>query len=402
MNFDFLKMDKLTIRDVDLKGKRVLVRVDFNVPLSPSGEVTDDRRVRASLPTINYILEKGGKVILMSHLGRPDGKRNPKYSLLPTAKCLEKLINRPVKMLNDCIGKEVEYLVNLLKVGEIALLENVRFHKEEEENDAEFSRQLASLGDIYINDAFGSAHRAHASVSGVTKYLKSAAGFLLEKEIEYLEKVLYKPEKPFAAILGGAKVSDKILVLENLIKKIDILLIGGGMAYTFLKAKGQKIGNSKVEIDKIDFASKILKDANEKKVKVILPIDNVIAEKVEEDANTKVVKGDIPDGWLGLDIGPRTIEEFKNALRDAKTILWNGPLGVFEIDKFAEGTKSIAQFIAISRATTIVGGGDTASAVEKFGVADKITHVSTGGGASLEFLEGKELPGVQALTSKRL
>ncbi len=376
-------MAKLSIRDLDLKGKRVLVRVDFNVPVK-DGQVSDDTRIKASLPTIKHIVESGGKAVLVSHLGRPDGKPNDKYSLKPVAARLQELMGKPVDF-----GEP--------KGGAITLLENVRFDAGEEKNDDALAKKLASYGDVYVNDAFGTAHRAHASTAGVTKYFKqSAAGFLIEKEIKYLGKVLTSPDKPFVAILGGAKVSDKILILEQLTKKVDTIIVGGGMAYTLLKAQGKGIGASKLEADKVDVAKKILSEA-----RVVLPIDHVAADKFDAAAKTQLV-AEVPEGWMGLDIGPRTIELFKRELSKAKTVLWNGPLGVFEMEPFADGTKSIARYLAgLSGCTTIVGGGDTAAAVEKFGVAEKMSHVSTGGGASLEFLEGKELPGIAALTDKK-
>ena len=376
-------MAKLSVRDLDLKGKRVLVRVDFNVPLK-DGQVADDTRIKASLPTIQYILEQGGKVILVSHLGRPDGKPNDKYSLKPVAARLQELLGKPVDFPEP-------------KGGALTLLENVRFDPCEEKNEDALAKKLAAYGDVYVNDAFGTAHRAHCSTAGVTKYFKqSACGFLIEKEIKYLGKVLTNPDKPFIAIMGGSKVSDKILILEQLTKKVDAIIVGGGMAYTLLKAQGKAVGNSKVEADKLDLARKILASA-----RIILPVDHVAADKFDAGAKTQVVT-DVPDGWMGLDIGPNTVELFRRELANAKTVLWNGPLGVFEMDPFALGTKSIAKFLAQQQGcTTIVGGGDTAAAVEKFGVADKMSHVSTGGGASLEFLEGKELPGIAALTDKQ-
>jgi len=375
-------MAKLSVRDLDLKGKRVLVRVDFNVPLK-DGEVADDTRIKASLPTIRHILEQGGKAVLVSHLGRPDGKPNDKYSLKPVAARLQELLGRPVDF-----GEP--------KGGALTLLENVRFDPCEEKNEDVLAKKLAAYGDVYVNDAFGTAHRAHCSTAGVTKYFKqSAYGFLIEKEIKYLGKVLTNPDKPFIAIMGGSKVSDKILILEQLTKKVDAIIVGGGMAYTLLKAQGKSVGNSKVEADKLDLARKILASA-----RIILPVDHVAADKFDAGAKTQVVT-DVPDGWMGLDIGPNTVELFRRELASAKTVLWNGPLGVFEMEPFALGTKAIAKFLAQQQGcTTIVGGGDTAAAVEKFGVADKMSHVSTGGGASLEFLEGKELPGIAALTDK--
>jgi 3-phosphoglycerate kinase len=375
-------MSKLSVRDLDLKGKRVLVRVDFNVPLK-DGKVADDTRIKASLPTLRHILEKGGKAVLVSHLGRPDGKPNEKYSLKPVAARLQELLGKPVDF-----GEP--------KGGDVTLLENVRFDAGEEKNDDALAKKLAAYGDVYVNDAFGTAHRAHASTAGVTKYFKqSAAGFLIDKEIQYLGKVLTNPDKPFIAIMGGSKVSDKILILEQLAKKVDAIIVGGGMAYTLLKAQGKPVGNSKVEADKLDLARKILGSA-----RIILPVDHVAADKFDAAAKTQVV-ADVPEGWMGLDIGPKSIELFTKELASAKTVLWNGPLGVFEMEPFAKGTKGVAEFLAgLKGCTTVVGGGDTAAAVEKFGVADKVSHVSTGGGASLEFLEGKELPGIAALTNK--
>ncbi len=406
-------MNKLTIKDLDLEGKRVLMRVDFNVPLDDKLNITDDTRIKATLPTIKYALEKGAKLVLMSHLDRPDGKVVAKYSLAPCAVRLAKLLGKPVKMAKDCIGPEVKAIADAMKPGECILLENLRFHAEEEANDANFAKELASLGDVFVNDAFGTAHRAHASTEGVTKYFqKSAAGFLLEKEIEYLEDKVMNPAKPFVTILGGAKVSDKIGVIENLLDKVDSILIGGGMAYTFYAAQGRSIGASKVEKDKIDIAKSLLEKAKQKKVNIVLPVDNVIADKFDANANTKVVGDQIPDGWMGLDIGPKTVEEFKNVLKSAKTIVWNGPLGVFEMDKFSKGTEEVAKYIASlsgssgcagctgSKVISIIGGGDTAAAIAKFKLEDKMTHISTGGGASLEYLEGKVLPGIKALTDK--
>ncbi|MFN3485138.1 MAG: phosphoglycerate kinase [Planctomycetota bacterium] len=374
-------MAKLSVRDLDVRGKRVLVRVDFNVPLK-GGAVADDTRIRAALPTIRWLLEHGARVILVSHLGRPDGKPDPKYSLRPVAEHLSKLLGRPV-----AFGEPS---------GDLSLLENIRFDPGEEKNDEGLSRKLASLADVYVNDAFGTAHRAHASTAGVARFFPvRAAGFLMEKEIEYLGKVLHHPDKPFVAILGGAKVSDKILIVEQLARKVDALLVGGGMAYTLLKAQGRPVGASKVESDKLDVARTILASA-----RVVLPVDHVAADRFDAAARTQVV-ADVPEGWMGLDIGPRTVELFKAELGKARTVLWNGPLGVFEMEPFARGTRAIAEFLAGLRGvTTVVGGGDTAAAVEAFGVADRMSHVSTGGGASLEFLEGKELPGIAALSDR--
>ncbi|MFA5094678.1 MAG: phosphoglycerate kinase [Candidatus Omnitrophota bacterium] len=393
-------MNKLTIKDLDLNGKRVIMRVDFNVPLDGNLKITDDTRIRATVPTIKYALDKGARLILMSHLGRPDGKAVAKYSLVPCAQRLGEILGKQVKMAKDCIGPEVKAMADALKPGECLLLENLRFHAEEEANDAGFAKELASLGDVYVNDAFGTAHRAHASTEGVTKYLRSAAGFLLEKEIEYLEGKVGNPAKPFITILGGAKVSDKIGVIENLLNKVDAILIGGGMAYTFYAAQGKQIGASKVEKDKIDVAKSLLENAKKAGVNVVLPVDNVIADKFDANADSKLVGDQIPDGWMGLDVGPKTVEAFKAVLKDAKTIVWNGPLGVFEMDKFSKGTEEVAKYIATLKAISIIGGGDTAAAIAKFKLEDKMTHISTGGGASLEYLEGKVLPGIKALTDK--
>ncbi|MCX7918234.1 MAG: phosphoglycerate kinase [bacterium] len=395
-------MNKLCISDIELKGKRVLVRVDFNVPQDEQGNITDDTRIRASLPTIQYIIEKGGKAILMSHLGRPKGKVDEKYRLTPIGKRLSELLGKPVIKLDDCIGPQVESVVNAMKEGEVVLLENVRFYAEEEKNDPEFARKLAKLGDVYVNDAFGSAHRAHASTEGVAKYIQPAvAGFLMKKEIDYLGKALENPARPFLAILGGAKVSTKIGVIKNLLNKVDSLIIGGGMAYTFLKAQGGSIGKSLIEEDQIPLAKEILAKANEKGIPLLLPIDHIIADNFAPDANVQtVVQGKIPEGWMGMDIGPATIEKFASEIKKAKTIVWNGPLGVFEMEPFAKGTNAIAKLVGESGAVTIIGGGDSIAALEKAGYIDKMSHVSTGGGASLEFLEGIELPGVAALTNK--
>lgn len=397
-------MRKLTLDDLQLKNKRVLARVDFNVPLDKKCEITDDRRIVESLPTIKKILQDGGKLILMSHLGRPKGK-TPELSLLPVARRLEKLLGKPVKFVNDCIGPEVEKAVSGLKSGECLLLENLRFYPEEEKNDPEFAKKLASLGDIYINDAFGTAHRAHASTEGVTKYIKQcAAGYLMQKELKYLGMALSDPKRPFVAILGGAKISGKIEVIENLMDKVDALLIGGGMSFTFYKSMGKEIGKSLLEADKVDLARDILKQAKEKKVNLVLPVDVVVATEAKDDAVTKVVGiDDIPPDLQGLDIGPKTLDIFTTELRKAKTVVWNGPMGVFEVKKFATGTVKIAEILADitqNGATTIVGGGDSAAAVTQAGLDDKLTHISTGGGASLEILEGKVLPGVAALTDK--
>lgn len=394
-------MNKMTVKDVDFKGRKVIMRVDFNVPLDDKLNITDDIRIRAAVPTIKYIVDKGAaKLILMSHLGRPKEKRDDKYSLKPVAQRLAKLLGIPVKMLDDCVNVKPQVEAAAEKV---VLLENLRFHKEEEGNDPNFAKELAGLGDIYVNDAFGTAHRAHASTEGVTHYLPSVAGFLLEKEIEYLVGALDNPKRPFAIILGGAKVSDKIGVIENLLPKADIIIIGGGMAYTFLAAMGKKIGNSKLEADKVEVAGKILDEAKKNKVKVELPVDHLAADKFDASAKAVAVNSrDIPDGLMGLDIGPETVGNFKAALKSAKTIVWNGPLGVFEFEAFEKGTREIAEFISGIGATTIIGGGDTAAAIAKFSLEDKMSHISTGGGASLELMEGKILPGIAALKTKSI
>lgn len=394
-------MSKLGVEDLDLKGKRVLIRVDFNVPLEGT-KITDDTRIRGAIPTIEYVINNGGKAILMSHLGRPDGAVVPKYSLKPVAERLKELLGKDVTFAPDCIGEEVKTIVNNMKDGDVVLLENLRFHAEEEKNDPEFAKQLAELGDLYVNDAFGAAHRAHASTVGITKYIsKSAAGFLMQKEIKYIKETIDNPERPFIAIIAGAKVSDKIGIIEHLMKKADAIIIAGAMAYTFLKAMGRKVGKSLVENDKLDLAREILKKSLDERIPLYLPIDHVVADSFSNDANIQVVmRGIIPDGWEGVDIGPATLELFKGVLSEAKTIVWNGPVGVFEFDNFAKGSIGIAKILAESNATTIVGGGDCVAALQKSGYADKITHVSTGGGAALELMEGKELPGIAALTDK--
>jgi phosphoglycerate kinase len=390
-------MNKKTVRDIDLKGKRVLMRVDFNVPME-KGVVTDDQRIRASLPTIQYVLDQGASLILMSHLGRPKGGPDPAFSLRPAAEALSKLLGRPVKMAPDCVGPEVEAMAKALKPGEVLMLENVRFHKEEEKNDPAFAKKLAALGDVYVNDAFGSAHRAHASTEGVAHYLPAVSGFLMEQELEYLGRATQNPAHPYIAILGGAKISDKIAVIENLLTKCDRLLIGGGMANTFLTARGDNMQNSLVEASAVETAKELMEKAGDK---LLLPVDAVVADKFDANAESKIVDVDkIPPGWMMMDIGPQSVELFTGALQGAKLVVWNGPMGVFEFPKFAEGTFAMARALANSGATTIIGGGDSASAVKKAGVAKQMTHVSTGGGASLEFLEGKELPGVAALQDK--
>ena len=392
---------KLGLKDLDVKGKRVFVRADFNVPLD-GDRITDDTRIRSALPTIQYLLENDAKVILASHLGRPKGKVVEKYSLAPVAKHLSELLGRDVVKADDCIGPAVQELALKLPPGEVLLLENLRFHAEEEKNDPAFAKELASLAEVYVNDAFGTAHRAHASTAGIAAYLPAAAGFLLEKELKFLGEALENPQRPFVAILGGAKVSDKIGVIQNLLGKVDKLLIGGGMSYTFLKARGLEIGKSLLEADKMDLARQLEEEAKARGVELLLPVDVVVADEFSETANRKAVSvEEIPADWEGMDIGPKTIELFQKALAGAKTVVWNGPLGVFEMEPFSTGTKAIAEALAnLTDATTIIGGGDSAAAVEQLGYADKITHISTGGGASLEFLEGKELPGVAALTSR--
>lgn len=395
-------MNKLTIDKVDLKGKRILVRVDFNVPLDENLNITDDIRITESLPTIKKIIAEGGKAILMSHLGRPKGGPNPKYSLKPTAKRLGELLGKEVKLAPDCIGEETKAMVNAMQNGDVLILENVRFHPEEEKNDPEFAKQLAELGDVYINDAFGSAHRAHASTEGVTKYIKvCAAGYLMQKELDYLGGAITNPKRPYVAILGGAKISGKIDVINNLLGKVDTLIVGGGMAYTFYKAEGKEIGTSLLEAEKIDLAKEVLANAKKSGIKFLLPVDVVVASEFNNDSPSSVVSVDsIPSDKMGLDIGPATVKLFTDELLNAKTIVWNGPMGVFEFDNFAKGTNAIAQALADATAKgaiTVIGGGDSAAAISKAGLKDKVSHVSTGGGASLEFLEGKALPGVVAL-----
>lgn len=395
-------MNKLTIDKVELKGKRVLVRVDFNVPLDENLNITDDIRITESLPTIKKIVAEGGKAILMSHLGRPKGGPNPKYSLKPTAKRLGELLGKEVKLAPDCIGAETKAMVDAMQNGDVLILENVRFHAEEEKNDPTFAKQLAELGDIYINDAFGSAHRAHASTEGVTKFIKtSAAGYLMQKELDYLGGAITNPKRPYVAILGGAKISGKIDVINNLLGKVDTLIVGGGMAYTFYKAEGKEIGTSLLEAEKIDLAKEVLANAKKSGIKFLLPKDVVVASEFNNDSPSTVVSVDaMPADKMGLDIGPETVKLFSAELANAKTIVWNGPMGVFEMDNFAKGTNAIAQALVDATAKgaiTVIGGGDSAAAITKAGLKDKVSHVSTGGGASLEFLEGKALPGVVAL-----
>jgi len=389
--------DKKTIRDIDVEGKRVLVRVDFNVPLD-QGKVADDTRIRAALPTIQYLTEQGAKVILMSHLGRPKGKVKEDLRLIPVAERLADLLDRPVAMAVDCVGEEVETAVDRLRPGDVLLLENLRFHPGEEANDPGFVSRLASLGEVYVNDAFGTAHRAHASTEGVAHHLPAVAGFLMEKELNFLSKALERPEHPFVAILGGAKISDKIAVVDNLLGKVDTLLIGGGMANTFLKAQGHQVGQSLVEEESLPLAQELLDKAGRK---LVLPVDVVVADRFDAEAQSKIVSvEEVPADWRILDIGPATVERFAQELYTAKTVVWNGTMGVAEFPRFAAGTEGIIEMLAESQATTIVGGGDTAAAVQQAGLAEKMTHVSTGGGASLELLEGKVLPGVAALADR--
>ncbi len=394
-------MNKKTIEDIEVTGKKVLVRCDFNVPLDENGHITDENRLVGALPTIKYLSGKGAKVILCSHLGRPKGEFNMKYSLAPVAKRLSELLGKEVKMANDVIGDSAKETVASLKDGDICLLENVRFHKEEEKNDPEFAKQLASLADIYVNDAFGTAHRAHASTAGVAAYLPAVCGYLIEKEISIMGKALADPARPFVAILGGAKVSDKIGVIENLLDKVDYLIIGGGMAYTFLRAKGCCIGTSICEEEKLDLARTIMEKAQQKGVELLLPVETVVAKEFNETSDSKTVSSEeIPEDYMGMDIGPKTIELFSDVIKKAKTVIWNGPMGVFEMPKFAVGTKAIAKALSETDAVTIIGGGDSAAAVAQLGYADKMTHISTGGGASLEYLEGKVLPGIACLNDK--
>ena len=398
-------MPKLSIRDLTLEGKRAFVRVDFNVPLSESGAITDDTRIRQTLPTLEYALGRGARLILASHLGRPKGNPNPKMSLALVAKHLSSLLRRPVAFAPDCVGPEAERCAASLGNGELLLLENLRFHPDEEANDPEFSRQLAQMADCYVNDAFGSAHRAHASTAGITEFMPvSAAGFLMEKELEYLTKATSSPERPYVALLGGAKVSDKIAVIRNLLPLVDALLIGGAMAYTFLRAKGEQTGNSLVEEDKLDLAKNLLAEAEQKKYRLQLPVDHVIARKMDAAAVTRTVDGSatpIPSDYMGLDIGPETVKLYAAQIAQAKTVVWNGPMGVFELEPFAQGTLGVAKALASLNGTSIVGGGDSIAAVAQAGVTERITHISTGGGASLEFLAGKKLPGVEALTDQQ-
>ncbi|MBZ4666621.1 phosphoglycerate kinase [Mahella sp.] len=392
-------LNKKTIEDIDLSYKKVLVRVDFNVPLDENRHITDDRRIREALPTIKYLVDHNAMVILVSHLGRPKGKFDEKYSMAPVAERLQELLDKPVILAKDVIGDSAKACVAAMKPGDIVLLENVRFHAEEEKNDPDFAKALAGLAEIYVNDAFGTAHRAHASTAGVAAYLPAVAGYLIKKELDIMGRALDNPERPFVAVLGGVKVSDKIGVINNLIDKVDTLIIGGAMAYTFFRAKGYSTGDSVVEEDKIDLAKELMAKAQAKRVELLLPVDNVVAKEFKADAEHKVVPSEaMPDGWQGVDIGPKTIEMFSKVIENAKTVVWNGPMGVFEMPAFANGTRAIAEAMSRCKGVTIIGGGDSAAAVEQLGYADKMTHISTGGGASLEFLEGKELPGVAVLT----
>ena len=394
-------MSKKTVKDIDLTGKKVFVRCDFNVPMDENQNITDNRRIVAALPTIKYLIDQKCKIILSSHLGRPKGEVKPEFSLAPVAKELSKLLGQEVLMAKDVVGESAKTLSASLKEGQVMLLENVRFHREETDNDPEFAKKLASMAEVFVNDAFGTAHRAHASTEGVSHYLPSVSGFLIEKELKFLGEALNNPERPFVAILGGAKVSDKIGVIDSLLEKVDTLMIGGGMAYTFFKAQGYEVGNSLCEADKCDLALSLMEKAKAKGVKLLLPIDTKIGKEFKPDTESKTVAWtEIPEGWEGFDIGEKTIEMFKNELKTAKTVIWNGPVGLFEFDQFAIGTNSIAKALAELDATTIIGGGDSAAAVEKAGLADKMTHISTGGGASLEFLEGKKLPGIECLMDK--
>lgn len=394
-------MSKKTIKDIDLKGKKVFVRCDFNVPMDKEQKITDNTRIIAALPTIKYLLEQNCKIILASHLGRPKGEVKPEFSLKPVAKELSKLLNKEVIMANDVIGEDAIFKAKNLKEGEIMLLENVRFHREETDNDPEFAKRLASMAEIFVNDAFGTAHRAHASTAGIASYIPAVSGFLIEKELTVLGNAINNPERPFVAILGGAKVSDKIGVINSLLDKVDTLMIGGGMAYTFFKAQGYSVGNSLCEEEKIGLAIEAMEKAKQKGVKLLLPVDTKVGKEFKPDTESKTVAWtEIPDDWEGFDIGEKTIAMFKEELKNAKTVIWNGPLGLFEFDQFAIGTNEIAKALAELNATTIIGGGDSGAAVEKAGLADKMTHISTGGGASLEFLEGKKLPGIECLQDK--
>lgn len=394
-------MNKKTIKDIDLKGKKVLVRCDFNVPMDENKNITDNTRIVAALPTIKYLLENNCAVILCSHLGRPKGEFKPEFSLAPVAKELSKLLDKEVIMAKDVVGEDANKKAKELQAGQVMLLENVRYHREETDNDPEFAKKLANMAEIYVNDAFGAAHRAHASTAGVAQYLPAVSGFLIEKELKFLGNALNNPERPFVAILGGAKVSDKIGVIDSLLEKVDTLIIGGGMAYTFFKAQGYEVGNSICELDKLDLAKEAMAKAKEKGVKLMLPVDTKIGKEFKPDTESKTVAWtEIPEGWEGFDIGEKSIEMFTEEIKNAKTVVWNGPVGLFEFDQFAIGTNAIAKTLSEIDATTIIGGGDSAAAVKKAGLQDKMTHISTGGGASLEFLEGKKLPGIECLQDK--
>ena len=394
-------LNKKSIEDIDVSGKKVLVRCDFNVPFDGEGNISDTKRIDGALPTIQYLIDHHAKVILCSHLGRPKGEFNMKYSLAPVAKCLSEKLGKPVKMAKDVIGEDAKTIAANLQEGEVELLENVRFHKEEEKNDPAFAKELASMADIYVNDAFGTAHRAHASTAGVADYLPAVCGFLIQKEISVMGKALEDPKRPFVAILGGAKVSDKIGVITNLLDKVDTLIVGGAMAYTFINAMGYSVGDSRCELDKLDVAKDIMAKAKEKNVKFLIPVDSIVAKEFKEDAEYKTAATDaMPEGYMGLDIGPKTCELYADAIKDAGTVVWNGPMGMFEWKNFANGTIAVAKAVADSNAISIIGGGDSAAAVENLGFADKMTHISTGGGASLEFLEGKVLPGIACLNDK--
>jgi len=391
---------KKTVTDIHINGKKVLMRADFNVPLDANRNITDDSRITAALPTIKHIVDNGARLILMSHLGRPKGEYKQEFSLAPVADRLSTLLAKDVKKMDDCIGEDVEDAVNQMGQGDVILLENLRFHKEETKNDPDFAKKISSLGEVFVEDAFGTCHRAHASTVGVTEHLPSVSGFLVNKEIEYFEKVTKDPERPFSLILGGAKVADKIPVIENMLDKIDFLLIGGAMAYTFLKSRLKGIGASRVEEEMLDMVQKIFELASLNKVGIFLPCDHVIAREMKETARRKTVREHIPDGWIGLDIGPGTVKSYKEVLKDSRTIVWNGPMGLFEMKPFSAGTRELAKYIAKLDATTVIGGGDTAAAVNQMGLARHMSHISTGGGASLEYLEGKELPGIAALEEK--
>ncbi len=394
-------MNKKSVKDLSLEGKKVLMRADFNVPLDGDRNITDDNRIKAALETIKYIIDSKAKLILISHLGRPKGQRREELSLKPVAERLSQLINKPVKMVDDCIGPEVKNAVDQMADSDVILLQNLRFYREEKENNQDFAKELASLADLYINDAFGTAHRAHASTEGVTHFLESAAGFLIDKELKYFQKVLTEPKHPFIFILGGAKVSDKIPVIENMMDKADSILIGGAMAYTFLKVEKIEVGSSLVEKEMFEVVEKIINKAKEKKVEILLPIDHLVTDNIDSGENVKITENvTIEEGWMGVDIGPKTEKLFGEKIKEAGTVVWNGPMGIFEKDQFAKGTKAVAEAIAESKTISVIGGGDTAAAVKKFQLEDKMSHISTGGGASLELLEGKVLPGIAALSDK--